>query len=106
MLQVHLRLVVSSALGKIGKIAVRAGNIRTMSSLVIDKGFVGGNWVSARSQKTFEVTNPATEQVIATVADMALEDAQAAIDAAYETFYSKEWQQLTAKERSQLLKVS
>lgn len=45
-------------------------------------------------------------QVVGTVPDMAKEDVQAAIDAAHKTFHSKEWQLKTAKERSQLLKVS
>lgn len=78
---------------------------RLMSSLLCSKGLIGGNWVSAISGQTFEVKNPANGQIIGSVPNMNEKDAQLAIDAAKKAFYSQEWSSLTAKQRSQLLKV-
>ena len=44
--------------------------------------YIDGQWRPASSGKTFEVINPATEQVIAHVADASADDAVAAMDAA------------------------
>lgn len=76
------------------------------TNLLLDKGFINGVWVGATSNKTFEVLNPSTGNVIAQVADMGKGETEAAIDAAHNRFHSKEWQSLTAKDRSNLLKVS
>ena len=46
------------------------------------KTFVNGEWVAASSGKTFEVTNPSTGEVIASVPDMTAGDVQVALDAA------------------------
>lgn len=82
-----------------------SGVRRNFSKLVFDKGFINGEWVTAASNKKFDVFNPASETVIGQCADMDKSDTQKAIDAAYETFHTKEWQHLPAKERSGLLKV-
>ena len=55
------------------------------------KNYVGGQWVDAASGKTFEVINPATEEVIATVPNGDREDAHRAIAAARQAFDSGEW---------------
>ncbi|KAG5181252.1 betaine aldehyde dehydrogenase [Tribonema minus] len=44
--------------------------------------FVGGQWVGAKSDKTFDVIDPATEQVLATFADASDADVDAAVTAA------------------------
>ena len=44
--------------------------------------FIGGKWVPAASGKTFETINPATEEVIAQVAEGDAADVDAAVDAA------------------------
>ena len=46
------------------------------------KTYINGEWVTAKSGKTFEVTNPANGKVIAAIPDMSTEDANAAIDSA------------------------
>lgn len=79
--------------------------IRPMSSLLCSKGLIGGQWVPAISGQTFDVKNPANGQIIGSVPNMNEKDAQLAIDAAKKAFYSQEWTSLTAKQRSQLLKV-
>lgn len=78
---------------------------RSVSSLLCSKALIDGKWVSALSGDTFEVKNPANGKVIGTVPNMNEKDAQLAISAARKAFYSEEWTTLTAKQRSQLLKV-
>ena len=45
-------------------------------------GFLAHDWQPAAGGRTFEVRNPATEEVIATVADCGAQDALSALDAA------------------------
>ena len=63
--------------------------------------FIDGAWVEARSGETFDVTNPATGEVIGTVPAGDATDAAAAIDAANRAFPA--WSSTTAYERSGLL---
>lgn len=72
------------------------------SSFFKDKAYVNGEWVSASSGATFEVTNPATGAVLGRVPDMDAKDTEKAIQAAYQAFQS--WKKTTAKERSTALK--
>ena len=55
------------------------------------KNYIGGEWVDAASGETFDVINPATEEVFATVPSGGREDAQRAIAAAREAFDSGVW---------------
>lgn len=77
-----------------------------MHSLIKNQAYVNGKWVDASDNKRLNVTNPANLSVVGEVPDMNAGDVQKAIDAAYETFHSKAWQNTTAKERSGLLRVS
>jgi len=79
--------------------------MRSFSALVQTKALVNGAWVDASSKDTFAVSNPANGQIIGNVPNMTVEDAQRAINAAKQAFESKEWRSLTAKDRSNLLKV-
>ena len=63
--------------------------------------FINGEWVEATSGQRFEVTNPATGEVIDTVPDGGADDARAAVAAADAAFGS--WSQTTAYERADLL---
>jgi len=63
--------------------------------------FINGEWVDAVSGATFEVTNPATGEVIGQVPDGGADDATLAIDAAADAFAS--WSATTAYERSRVL---
>ncbi|KAK3746575.1 hypothetical protein RRG08_019495 [Elysia crispata] len=67
-----------------------------------DKAYVDGKWVSAKSGKTFEVTNPSNGKVLGSVPDMDRSDAQAAIETAYRTFQA--WKSTLPKERSDILR--
>ncbi len=59
-------------------------------------------WIGSSSGKTFDVVNPATGQIIASVPDMVRADAQKAIDAAHAAWPA--YRDLTAKTRSGLLR--
>jgi succinate-semialdehyde dehydrogenase/glutarate-semialdehyde dehydrogenase len=63
--------------------------------------FINGEWVEATSGRRFEVTNPATGEVIDTVPDGGADDARAAVAAADAAFDS--WSQTTAYDRADLL---
>jgi len=64
-------------------------------SLLETRAFLGGEWVT--KGKTFPVSNPATGEKIADVADLTPDDTREAIDAAYQA--QKAWRAKTAKER-------
>ncbi len=66
-----------------------------------EANFIAGEWVQADSGKTFEVTNPATGEVIGTVPECGKDEATRAIKAAEEAF--KTFGKTTAKERSEML---
>ena len=63
---------------------------------------VDGTWRDATNGATFEVLNPATGQVIATIADGGDNDATAAIEAAGRTQAS--WAAVPARERAEILR--
>ncbi len=71
-------------------------------TLLRRQAYIGGAWRDAGSGKTFDVTNPATGEVIAKVADCDAKDAQTAIDAAEKAFPA--WAAKTAKERGAILR--
>ena len=63
--------------------------------------YIDGEWRQAANGATFEVTNPATGEVIGKVADGGRDDAIAAVAAADKAFLS--WSRLTAYQRSEHL---
>ncbi len=65
--------------------------------------FIGGKWVPAKSGKTFETINPATEEVIADVAEGDKEDVDAAVKAARKAFDNGPWSRIDARDRGRLL---
>src|SRR2546421_8579337 len=77
--------------------------IDTASEVRDYKNYVAGEWVAASSGETFDVINPATEEVIATVPNMCREDAQGAIGTAREAFDSGVWSGLAPDERSRIM---
>ena len=68
-------------------------------SLLETRSYIGGEWVSC--DKTYDVINPATGELVASVPDHGPEDVRKAIDAAYAV--QKDWAKRTAKERSDIL---
>jgi succinate-semialdehyde dehydrogenase/glutarate-semialdehyde dehydrogenase len=64
--------------------------------------FVGGRWVDASDGRTFDVDDPATGAVIATVADGSVEDGLAAVSAAHEALPG--WAATPPRQRAEVLR--
>ena len=75
----------------------------TDSDLLATRAYLAGNWADADNGATFEVTNPARGDVIATVADLGRAETERAIDAAY--LAQKDWSSWTGKERGAVLRL-
>lgn len=65
--------------------------------------FVDGKWLPSCSGKTFDTIHPATEEVIAQVAEGDKEDVDLAVDAARAAFDSGEWSKMDARDRGRLM---
>jgi len=72
------------------------------TALLRSQAFINGEWVNADSGETQEVYNPATGELVGTVAKLGTLETRRAIDAAQTAFVS--WRTKTAKERSKLLR--
>jgi succinate-semialdehyde dehydrogenase/glutarate-semialdehyde dehydrogenase len=70
--------------------------------LICQNNFIGGLWVPATNGAQFAVTNPATGEVIANVANSGPEDARAATNAAARAFPM--WRDALPKERAAVLR--
>ncbi len=71
------------------------------SSLFRQQAYVDGKWIDADNGSTFEVTNPATGEVIGTVPDLGAAETRRAIEAANKAWPA--WRAKTAAERSAIL---
>ena len=67
------------------------------------KILIGGEWRDAVSGKTFETINPATEEVIADVAEGDKADIDLAVKAARKAFESGPWATMDARDRGRLI---
>ena len=72
-----------------------------LGELIRSDNFIDGKWVASSGGKRFDVTNPATGEVIAQVADSAADDARAATDAAARAFPA--WRDTLPKDRTAVL---
>lgn len=77
--------------------AIRAPQVRHTEC------FIGGKWTPSISGKTFETINPATEELIAQVAEGDAADIDAAVAAARDAFEHGEWSRMDARDRGGLL---
>src|SRR5580704_10785926 len=64
---------------------------------------IGGRWVPAASGKTFETINPATEEVIAQVAEGDASDVDLAVEAARDALEHGPWSKMDARDRGRLM---
>src|SRR5438445_11664550 len=64
---------------------------------------IGGEWVEAKSGKTFETINPANEQLLTSVAEADSADIDAAVRAARRAFEAPSWAGVSPQVRSRLL---
>ncbi len=71
-------------------------------TLFRQQAYLNGEWVGADSGATFEVTNPATGEVLGTVPDMGATETRRAIDAANTAWAG--WRAKTAKKRAGILR--
>ena len=77
-------------------------DIKALLGSVPTQLFINGEWRDAAEGKTFDVTNPATGETIATVADASPADGDAALAAAHAA--QAEWAAVPARERSEMLR--
>ena len=71
-------------------------------SLFKEEAFINGSWVKSLSGKTFSVTNPATNELIAEVSNLGAQEAENAIASADQAFQS--WKSKTGKERAGIMR--
>ena len=71
-------------------------------TLLRTRAYVGGEWIDADSGATFDVTDPATGDVVATVADLGVDETRRAVDLA--EVAQKAWAARTAKDRGAVLR--
>lgn len=64
---------------------------------------IGGEWVSAEGEETYDVLNPATAEVLAKVPKGGREDAAKAVDAAREAFDHGSWPKMTPSDRAKII---
>ena len=64
--------------------------------------FIGGQWRAAEGDKTFDVEDPSTGQVIAQVADASVADGRAALDAAVAA--QDDWAKTPPRDRGEILR--
>ncbi|WP_257669535.1 NAD-dependent succinate-semialdehyde dehydrogenase [Parapedobacter tibetensis] len=69
------------------------------NTLITDKSYINGKWI--KGTQSFDVINPATHKVIASVADLTVADCRKAIDHAYAAWPG--WRDLEAFKRSNLI---
>ncbi|RXT16507.1 succinate-semialdehyde dehydrogenase (NADP(+)) [Rhizobium leguminosarum] len=72
------------------------------SPLLRDAGYIDGVWTSGDATKTFDVLNPATGELLASLPDMGAAETRAAIDAAHAA--QPGWAARPARERSAILR--
>jgi succinate-semialdehyde dehydrogenase / glutarate-semialdehyde dehydrogenase len=72
------------------------------SRLLKNEAYIDGAWVAAATGARFEVTNPASGEILARIADGADGEARHAIEAAARAFPA--WRKKTAKERAVILR--
>src|SRR2546426_9986673 len=71
-------------------------------TLLLDRGFIRGEWVEGDSGATFPVLNPATGEELAQVPRMGASETRRAIEAAQDAY--RPWRATLAKERARILR--
>lgn len=80
-----------------------APKLNDPSLLKTDVCYVNGEWVKAKSGKTFNVNDPSTGALVGTCPEFSSEDAQSAIQAAADAFPT--FRTKTGRERSKILRA-
>ncbi|MBY5916108.1 NAD-dependent succinate-semialdehyde dehydrogenase [Rhizobium leguminosarum] len=77
-------------------------HVHFSSPLLRDAGYIDGVWTPGDATRTFDVLNPATGELLASLPDMGAAETRAAIDAAHAA--QPAWAARPAKERSAILR--
>jgi succinate-semialdehyde dehydrogenase/glutarate-semialdehyde dehydrogenase len=72
------------------------------TDLMPERQLIGAQWREASDGRRLDVTDPATDDVFASVPDGSAADARAAVDAAHAAFPA--WRAVPAKQRAQIIK--
>lgn len=75
--------------------------LKDPSLFVVEKTYIAGQWVSAKSGQTFEVKSPATDTRIGSVPESGLDDLIDAIQAASDVLDS--WKAQSGRQRGRIL---
>ena len=70
--------------------------------LIVSKGYINGIFTSGNSNKTFDVNDPSTGELLVKLPDMGISETKDAINAAHKA--QKSWAAKTGKERSIILR--
>eukprot|EP00216_Chloropicon_sp_CCMP2111_P002282 CAMPEP_0198244742 /NCGR_PEP_ID=MMETSP1446-20131203/37358_1 /TAXON_ID=1461542 ORGANISM="Unidentified sp, Strain CCMP2111" /NCGR_SAMPLE_ID=MMETSP1446 /ASSEMBLY_ACC=CAM_ASM_001112 /LENGTH=102 /DNA_ID=CAMNT_0043928839 /DNA_START=49 /DNA_END=353 /DNA_ORIENTATION=- len=65
--------------------------------------FIGGTWRASRGGQTLPVVNPATEEVVASIADADASDVHDAVQAAWAAFDAGSWSRASGDARADVL---
>lgn len=84
-----------------GEVAINESVIKFLAQ--DHKLLIGGEWLAPAAGKTFDVINPATEAVIAKVADGQKADVDKAVQAARKAFDGGAWATMIPSERGKLI---
>jgi aldehyde dehydrogenase (NAD+) len=78
-------------------------SVPTRKGIAKGQLLIGGKWRDSSSGETMTTIDPTTEAPITTVAKATVQDAQAAIDAAYAAFEKGPWGKMHHEERAKIL---
>ncbi|HEY3130461.1 MAG TPA: aldehyde dehydrogenase family protein, partial [Acidobacteriota bacterium] len=73
------------------------------ASIPVRKLFINGEWTEPAGGNYFSTINPATEEVIARVAEAGKQDVDRSVEAARKAFRSGPWPAMSPKERGRIL---
>lgn len=73
------------------------------STLLANKAYIDGQWSDARSGETFDVVNPASGGLVATVPNLGVDETVVAVEAAEQARH--QWASRTAKDRGVVLRA-
>ncbi|MGC5615402.1 NAD-dependent succinate-semialdehyde dehydrogenase [Georgenia sp. Z1491] len=83
---------------------IAARDEKDLLATVRNELYIGGEWRAAGSGKTFAVEDPATGDVLLSIADATAEDGLAALDAA--TAAQEEWRRTAPRVRGEILRAA
>ncbi|KAL4940911.1 hypothetical protein BDV06DRAFT_213112 [Aspergillus oleicola] len=76
--------------------------VRARSPFMTGLSYINGSWVSSQSNKTFNVYNPATEELLGTCPESNTDDLNTAINAAASAFLK--WRSRSGRQRGRILR--